>query len=37
MGKFDDNFKENSIIHEITFLYSLKQNKKAEKVNRIII
>ena len=35
--KFDDYLKENSITHKVTALYSLKQNEKAERVNRIII
>ncbi len=37
MGEFDDCLKGNGISHEVTALYSLEQNKKAERVNRTIM
>lgn len=37
MEDFNDYFKENGINYEITAPYLLKQNRKAEKVNRVII
>lgn len=36
MGEFDNNFKENDITNKFTVLYSLKQNRKAKRVNYTI-
>ena len=35
MGEFDDYLKENSITHKVTASYSLEQNGKVERVNRM--
>ena len=37
MREYNEYFKENSIIHNVTALYSPKQNGKAERVNSTIM
>ena len=37
MGEFDDYLKENGISHDVTAPYLFEQNRKAEKINYIIM